>query len=137
MRLPAERQRTACLVWLDEPLPATLSAKGFVFNSFFIGLHSIELFFLGGREGLVDPAVQTVEMGYIQRILVKSMEGLKEYNDTVRNFNGDLVQHCYGEMVWTVPILRNRSLRLRPFWTQRCSIASKQTLASTIPCISG
>ena len=48
--------------------------------------------------GLIDTAVKTAETGYIQRRLVKSMEGLKlQYEGSIRNSNGDLIQLQYGE----------------------------------------
>ena len=51
----------------------TPSAKGFVANSFYSGLHPTEFFFhaMGGREGLVDTAVKTAETGYMARRLMK------------------------------------------------------------------
>lgn len=53
---------------------------------------------MGGREGLVDTAVKTAETGYIQRRLVKAMEHLMiQYDGTVRNALGDVVQYLYGE----------------------------------------
>lgn len=74
-------------------------AKGFVGNSFFSGLTPTEFFFhtMGGREGLVDTAVKTAETGYMQRRLVKSLEDLcLQYDLTVRNAVGDIVQEIYG-----------------------------------------
>jgi len=75
-------------------------SRGFVFNSYLHGLTPHELYFhaMGGREGLIDTAVKTAETGYIQRRLVKSMEGLScQYDGTVRNCNGEMVQLLYGE----------------------------------------
>lgn len=75
-------------------------SKGFVFNSYLRGLTPTELFFhaMGGREGLIDTAVKTAETGYIQRRLIKSMEGLTlRYDGSVRNSNGELCQLLYGE----------------------------------------
>eukprot|EP00053_Salpingoeca_punica_P019143 m.191874 g.191874 ORF g.191874 m.191874 type:complete len:1734 (-) comp17576_c0_seq3:442-5643(-) len=75
-------------------------SKGFVFNSYLAGLTPQEFFFhaMGGREGLIDTAVKTAQTGYIQRRLVKSMEGLSlQYDGTIRNSNGDLIQLRYGE----------------------------------------
>ncbi|KAK3708848.1 hypothetical protein QZH41_016279 [Actinostola sp. cb2023] len=75
------------------------AAKGFVKNSFFSGLTPTEFFFhtMGGREGLVDTAVKTAETGYMQRRLVKSLEDLCcQYDHTVRNSVGDIVQFKYG-----------------------------------------
>lgn len=75
-------------------------SRGFVFNSYLRGLTPQEFYFhaMGGREGLIDTAVKTAETGYIQRRLVKSMEGVSLYYDqSVRNCNGELVQLLYGE----------------------------------------
>jgi len=75
-------------------------ARGFVENSFISGLSPQEVFFhaMGGREGLIDTAVKTSETGYIQRRLVKAMEDAKiNYDNTVRNANGLIIQFIYGE----------------------------------------
>ena len=53
---------------------------------------------MGGREGLIDTAVKTAETGYIQRRLIKSMEGLSlKYDGSIRNSNGEMTQLLYGE----------------------------------------
>lgn len=75
-------------------------SRGFVENSFIKGLTPQEFFFhaMGGREGLIDTAVQTSETGYIQRKLVKAMEDCKVYYDgSVRNASGTIVQFLYGD----------------------------------------
>ena len=91
-------------------------SRGFVENSYLAGLTPNEFFFhaMGGREGLIDTAVKTSETGdgqvvvsfndvkftpgYIQRRLMKAMEGmLVHYDGTVRNSNFQLIQLCYGE----------------------------------------
>ena len=75
-------------------------ARGFVESSFIAGLTPQELFFhaMGGRVGLIDTAVKTSQTGYIQRRLIKSMEDLKqEYDMTVRNNKGKIIQYSYGE----------------------------------------
>lgn len=75
-------------------------ARGFVENSFLSGLSPQEFFFhaMGGREGLIDTAVKTSETGYLQRKLVKAMEDCKiNYDYTVRNASGSIVQFLYGE----------------------------------------
>lgn len=82
-----------------EKFSKTPAAKGFVQNSFYSGLTPPEFFFhtMGGREGLVDTAVKTAETGYMQRRLVKSLEDLcLQYDLTVRNSVGDIVQFKYG-----------------------------------------
>lgn len=76
------------------------AARGFVANSFFSSLVPTEFFFhtMAGREGLVDTAVKTAETGYIYRRLMKAMEDLSvQYDNTVRNSKGDIVQLRFGE----------------------------------------
>jgi DNA-directed RNA polymerase II subunit RPB1 len=75
-------------------------SRGFVENSFIKGLTAQEFFFhaMGGREGLIDTAVKTSETGYIQRKLIKAMEDAKvNFDYTVRNANGAIVQFLYGD----------------------------------------
>jgi len=76
------------------------SARGFIENSYISGLTAPELFFhaMGGRIGLIDTAVKTSQTGYIQRRLIKGLEDLKvEYDMTVRNNMGKIVQFAYGD----------------------------------------
>lgn len=76
------------------------AARGFVESSYISGLTAPELFFhaMGGRIGLIDTAVKTAQTGYIQRRLVKGLEDLKvEYDMTVRNSKGKIVQFAYGD----------------------------------------
>ena len=75
-------------------------AKGFVKASYKSGLTPLEFFFhaMGGREGLVDTAVRTSRSGYMQRRLINALEDLKiEYDGTVRNTAGTIIQFVYGE----------------------------------------
>ena len=75
-------------------------ARGFVANSYLKGLNPSEFFYhaMAGREGIIDTACKTSATGYIQRRLVKSMEDLKvEYDGTVRNSQGGVLQFLYGE----------------------------------------
>lgn len=77
----------------------TAGAHGFVCNSYGTGLTAPEYFFhaMGGREGLVDTAVKTASTGYIQRRLSKAQEGLQvQYDSTVRNTSGGIIQFYYG-----------------------------------------
>ena len=77
----------------------TPAARGFVRNSYWTGLTAQEYFFhaMGGREGLVDTAVKTAVTGYIQRRLIKALEGVMvRYGNTVRNPQGQLFQTLYG-----------------------------------------
>ncbi|KAF3646097.1 hypothetical protein FXO37_20649 [Capsicum annuum] len=82
--------------------------RGFVENPYLRGLTSQEFSFhtMGIKEGLIDIAVKTSETGYIQRLLVKSMEdNMVKYDGTVRNSLGDVIQFLYREdgmdSVWT------------------------------------
>ncbi|HEV8359766.1 MAG TPA: DNA-directed RNA polymerase subunit A', partial [Candidatus Thermoplasmatota archaeon] len=75
-------------------------AKGFVKSCYKSGLNPTEYFFhsMGGREGLVDTAVRTSRSGYMQRRLINALEDLKiEYDGTVRNTAGTIIQFDYGE----------------------------------------
>ncbi|MFC1803202.1 DNA-directed RNA polymerase subunit A' [Thermoproteota archaeon] len=75
-------------------------ARGFVYNCYRDGLTPLEFFFhaMGGREGLVDTAVRTQQSGYMQRRLINALEHLRvEYDGTVRNSIGDIIQFTYGE----------------------------------------
>jgi DNA-directed RNA polymerase II subunit RPB1 len=77
-----------------------VESRGFVEHSFVDGLMPAEFFFhaQAGREGLIDTAVKTSDTGYIQRKLMKTMEDQHiEYDQTVRNVNGSIVQFSYGE----------------------------------------
>jgi len=82
---------------LGDPSP---TARGFVDASYREGLDPVEFFFhsMGGREGLVDTAVRTQQSGYMQRRLINALEHLRvEYDGTVRNSTGDIIQFQYGE----------------------------------------
>ena len=62
-------------------------SKGFVANSYLIGLTPTEFYFhaMGGREGLIDTAVKTADTGYISRRLMKALEDVMvKYDGTVR-----------------------------------------------------
>ncbi len=75
-------------------------AKGFVKASYKKGLDPIEYFFhsMGGREGLVDTAVRTSQSGYMQRRLINALQDLRvEYDNTVRDANGMIIEFKYGE----------------------------------------
>ena len=53
---------------------------------------------MAGREGLIDTAVKTSRSGYLQRCLIKHLEGLRvHYDHTVRDVDGSVIQFNYGE----------------------------------------
>jgi DNA-directed RNA polymerase II subunit RPB1 len=75
-------------------------ARGFVKNSFFIGLRPAEFFFhaMETREGLLEAESNMLANAKIRRILVKNMEDIiVSYDGTVRNSMGQVVQFLYGE----------------------------------------
>lgn len=91
------------------------TARGFVNNSYISGLKAKELFFhaMGGRIGLIDTAVKTSQTGYIQRRLIKGMEDLKvEYDMTVRNNMGRIIQFAYGDDGIDATRVENQSIPL-------------------------
>ena len=90
-------------------------ARGFIENSYISGLTAPELFFhaMGGRIGLIDTAVKTSQTGYIQRRLVKGLEDLKvEYDMTVRNNMGKIIQFAYGDDSVDATRVENQSIPL-------------------------
>jgi|UniRef100_A0A6C0IMA5 DNA-directed RNA polymerase II subunit RPB1 len=90
-------------------------ARGFVENSYITGLTAPELFFhaMGGRVGLIDTAVKTSQTGYIQRRLIKGLEDLKvEYDMTVRNNKGKIIQFAYGEDGFDSTRVENQGIKL-------------------------
>ena len=83
-----------------EKFDDSAEARGFVESSFVKGLRPAEYFFhaMAGREGLIDTAVKTSDTGYIQRRMMKTMEDFHvEYDGTVRNNAGIVIQYNYGE----------------------------------------
>ncbi|KRX88044.1 DNA-directed RNA polymerase I subunit RPA1 [Trichinella pseudospiralis] len=75
-------------------------AGGFVSQRFLSGVRPQEFFFhcLAGREGLIDTAVKTSRSGYLQRCIIKHMEGIiANYDLTVRDADGSIIQFYYGE----------------------------------------
>ena len=91
------------------------NARGFVENSYISGLSAPELFFhaMGGRIGLIDTAVKTSQTGYIQRRLVKALEDIKvEYDMSVRNSKGKIVQFSYGDDNFDTTKVENQFVNL-------------------------
>lgn len=83
-----------------KPFETNIRAGGYITDRFLTGVKPQEYFFhaMAGREGLIDTAVKTSRSGYLQRCLIKGMEGLKvHYDSSVRDSDGTLVQFLYGE----------------------------------------
>jgi DNA-directed RNA polymerase I subunit RPA1 len=75
-------------------------AGGYVANRFLTGIRPQEYYFhcMAGREGLIDTAVKTSRSGYLQRCLIKHLEGVKvHYDHTVRDSDNSILQFLYGE----------------------------------------
>jgi DNA-directed RNA polymerase I subunit RPA1 len=74
-------------------------AGGFISSRYLTGIQPAEYFFhcMAGREGLIDTTVKTARSGYLQRCLVKHLEGVSIYYDrTVRDNGGNVIQFDYG-----------------------------------------
>ena len=75
-------------------------ARGFVRHGFKSGLTPKEFFFhhITGRDSLMDTALRTPKSGYLYRRLANAMQDLRvEYDRTVRDANGRIIQFEYGE----------------------------------------
>lgn len=82
------------------PYDSDVRAGGYIVNRFLTGIRPQEYYFhhMAGREGLIDTAVKTSRSGYLQRCLIKGMEGLAVgYDSSVRDSDGTLIQFLYGE----------------------------------------
>ncbi|KAF1963753.1 DNA-directed RNA polymeras-like protein I subunit [Byssothecium circinans] len=83
-----------------KPFETSVRAGGYVVNRFLTGIRPQEYYFhtMAGREGLIDTAVKTSRSGYLQRCIIKGMEGLNvAYDTSVRDSDGSLIQFLYGE----------------------------------------
>ncbi|MGE0793208.1 MAG: DNA-directed RNA polymerase subunit A' [Candidatus Woesearchaeota archaeon] len=75
-------------------------ARGFIQSSFKEGMKPYETFFMAmtGRDSLMDTALRTPKSGYLYRRLANAMQDLKiDYDFTVRDASGKIVQFNYGE----------------------------------------
>ncbi|KAF9582603.1 hypothetical protein BGW38_010985 [Lunasporangiospora selenospora] len=82
------------------PFDSSARAGGYIAGRFLTGIRPQEYYFhcMAGREGLIDTAVKTSRSGYLQRCLIKHLEGLKvSYDQTVRDSDGSILQFHYGE----------------------------------------
>lgn len=92
--------------------------RGFVGNSYMSGLTPQEFFFhsMHGREDLIDKLSTPTETGSLLYKLVKAMEDLcVQYDGTVRNSRGEVMQFVYGEDGVDAPFVERQtfdSLRL-------------------------
>uniref|UniRef100_A0A673CFL5 DNA-directed RNA polymerase subunit n=1 Tax=Sphaeramia orbicularis TaxID=375764 RepID=A0A673CFL5_9TELE len=101
-----------------QPYDPAPGAGGFVSGRFLTGIKPQEFFFhcMAGREGLVDTAVKTSRSGYLQRCVIKHLEGLVvQYDMTVRDSDGSVVQFLYGEDGLDIPKTQFLQPRQFPF----------------------
>ncbi|HME87027.1 MAG TPA: DNA-directed RNA polymerase subunit A', partial [Candidatus Nanoarchaeia archaeon] len=76
------------------------AARGFISGGFKAGLKPSEFFFMSmtGRDALMDTALRTPKSGYLYRRLANAMQDLRvEYDETVRDSSGKIIQFKYGE----------------------------------------
>ncbi|KAI0775964.1 beta and beta-prime subunits of DNA dependent RNA-polymerase [Trametes elegans] len=82
-----------------KPFETKAIAGGYVASRFLTGVKPQEFFFhcMAGREGLIDTAVKTSRSGYLQRCLIKHLEGIRvHYDNTVRGSDSSVYQFNYG-----------------------------------------
>lgn len=109
------------------PFETSARAGGFIAGRFLTGIKPQEYFFhcMAGREGLIDTAVKTSRSGYLQRCLIKHLEGLcVQYDNTVRDADGSVVQFLYGED--GLDVTKQRHLEQFSFIAQNQDIYSSQ-----------
>lgn len=83
-----------------QPFDPSPNAGGFIAGRFLTGIAPFEFFFhaMAGREGLLDTSLKTANSGYLQRCLVKHMEGIRlHYDYTARDSDGSVLQFVYGD----------------------------------------
>ncbi|KAH0600334.1 hypothetical protein MHUMG1_01330 [Metarhizium humberi] len=83
-----------------KPFETNITANGYIGSRFLTGIRPQEYYFhhMAGREGLIDTAVKTSRSGYLQRCVIKGLEGLMVgYDTTVRDADGSIIQFLYGE----------------------------------------
>ncbi|KAF9653451.1 beta and beta-prime subunits of DNA dependent RNA-polymerase [Thelephora ganbajun] len=82
-----------------KPFETKAIAGGYIASRFLTGIKPQEFFFhcMAGREGLIDTAVKTSRSGYLQRCLIKHLEGIcVHYDHTVRGSDSSVLQFHYG-----------------------------------------
>ncbi|ORY24999.1 beta and beta-prime subunits of DNA dependent RNA-polymerase [Neocallimastix californiae] len=107
-----------------QPFDTSARAGGYIAGRFLTGIKPQEYFFhcMAGREGLIDTAVKTSRSGYLQRCLVKHLEGLRvQYDNTVRDSDGSVIQFLYGED--SLDVQKQKTLNQFGFWAKNCYAA--------------
>jgi DNA-directed RNA polymerase subunit A' len=76
------------------------NAHGFIGRGFKQGMKPYEFFFMAmtGRDSLMDTALRTPKSGYLYRRLASALQDMRvEYDGTMREASGKIVQYRYGE----------------------------------------
>jgi DNA-directed RNA polymerase subunit K/omega len=88
-------------VYFDRTDPTTdVDARGFIQSSFMDGLNPAEFVALmaGGREGLIDTALNTADSGHLHHMIIKTAEDIKvDHDGKVVNSYGVVFQFAYGD----------------------------------------
>ena len=109
-------------------------AGGYVSGRFLTGIKPHEYYFhaMSGREGLIDTAVKTAKSGYLQRCVIKGLEGAKtEYDSSVREAtNGSIVQFRYGED--GLEVIKQKHLREFTFLAENYATVSERLHAREV-----
>ena len=83
-----------------KPYEHSIRAGAFISNRYSSGgLRPQEMFFhtMAGRDGLIDTACKTASSGYLQRCLIKHLEGITiSYDRTVRDHDQSVIQFQFG-----------------------------------------
>nr|XP_003222392.1 PREDICTED: DNA-directed RNA polymerase I subunit RPA1 [Anolis carolinensis] len=111
-----------------QPYDFSPKSGGFVASRFLTGIKPSEFFFhcMAGREGLVDTAVKTSRSGYLQRCVIKHLEGLiVHYDLTVRDSDGSVVQFLYGEDGLDIPKTQFLQPKQFPFIAENHKVIEK------------
>ena len=92
-------------------------SKGFIKSSYFDGLAADEFFFgaITGRDSLMDTALRTPKSGYLYRRLANALQDMKiEYDGTVRDATGKIIQFIYGDDGYDVSKLHLIDKKISP-----------------------
>eukprot|EP00667_Euglena_gracilis_P002050 EG_transcript_2051 len=76
------------------------ATHGWVPGRFLTGINPTNYFShsIAGRDGLIDTAIKTASSGYLQRCLIKGLEGVTvRYDNTVRDSDRRVIQFRFGE----------------------------------------
>ncbi len=91
------KDRTLSLFQKDDLMP---KPRGFIKKGYKDGMAPEEYFMhaMTGRDSLMDTALRTPKSGYLYRRLASALQDVRvEYDSTVRDAKGNLIQFSYGE----------------------------------------